>query len=313
MTGGLLLLLLHGEIPPAVFTWPSWDLPPSVALGVLAWLGGYLYVTGPLRRRLGVPRPADQTVRTFRFVSGLVAMFLALTGPVHELSDYFLFSAHIVQVMLMTMIMPPLLITGVPSWVVEKALESRPVALAARFLTKPGIAATLFLVTLTAWHVPPLFDHLIAHRPIHIAGHLALMTTGVIVWWPVLSPYEGHRLSYGMQMVYLFLLGLVMKLVGALITLSTEVLYTVYQPAVRPFGLDALQDQKWGGLMMWIMMGMTAWVVMSIIFYKWYLEESRPDAPAVSVERSRSGPSPTAPPAVPVSAGLPRPREGAPV
>lgn len=278
MTGGLTsLFLLHGEAP-AAFVWPSWDTPPSVALGVLAWLGGYLYVTGPLRRRLGIPRPEDQTARTVRFVCGLVAMFVALTGPVHELSDYFLFSAHMVQVMLMTMIMPPLLISGVPSWVVEKALESRPVAAVARVLTRPGIAAALFLVTLAAWHVPTLFDRIIAYRPIHVAGHLALMTTGVIVWWPVLSPYKGHRLSYGMQMVYLFLLGLVMKLIGALITLSTEVVYTVYPAAGRPFGLSPIQDQKWGGLIMWILMGVTAWIVMSIIFFKWYAEESGPDA-----------------------------------
>ncbi|MDP2480532.1 MAG: cytochrome c oxidase assembly protein [Candidatus Palauibacterales bacterium] len=277
MTGGLTsLFLLHGEAP-AAFVWPSWDTPPSVALGVLVWLGGYLYVTGPLRRRLGISRPDDQTARTIRFVLGLVAMFVALTGPVHELSDFFLFSAHMVQVMLMTMIMPPLLISGVPRWVVEKALESPPVAAVARVLTRPGVAAALFLVTLAAWHVPAFFDHIIAYRPIHVAGHLALMTTGVIVWWPVLSPYEEHRLSYGMQMVYLFLLGLVMKLIGALITLSTDVVYRVYPAGVRPFGLTPIQDQKWGGLIMWVLMGVTAWVVMSIIFFKWYAEESGPD------------------------------------
>jgi putative membrane protein len=283
MTGGLLFLfLLHGE-PPTAFVWPSWDTPPTVALGVLAWLGGYLYVTGPLRRRLGVPRPPDQTARTIRFVFGLVAMFVALSGPVHELSDYFLFSAHMVQVMLMTMIMPPLLISGVPAWVVERALEARPVAVAARILTRPGIAATLFLATLAAWHVPPLFDRIIAYRPIHVAGHLALMTTGVMVWWPVLSPHRAHRLSYGMQMVYLFLLGLVMKLVGALITLSTEVLFTVYPPENRPFGLTPLSDQRWGGLIMWVLMGVTAWIVMSIIFFKWYAEETRPEPAPVAM------------------------------
>ncbi|HKK27842.1 MAG TPA: cytochrome c oxidase assembly protein [Gemmatimonadota bacterium] len=288
----LSLVLLHGEAP-AAFVWPSWDTPPSVALGVLGWLAGYLYVTGPLRRKLGVPRPPDQAALTTRFVLGLVAMFVALTGPVHELSDYFLFSAHMVQVMLMTMVMPPLLVSGVPRWVVERVVRVRPVRAVARFLSRPGVAATLFLVTLAAWHVPRFFDHIIAYRPVHIAGHLALMTTGVIMWWPVLSPYPPHRLSYGLQMVYLFLLGLVMKLVGALITLSSDVIYTVYPAAGRPFGLDPISDQRWGGLIMWVFMGITAWIVMSIIFFKWYAEEKGPDprAPTLRPAGSREGAS----------------------
>ena len=52
--------------------------------------------------------------RSCPFVGALVVLFGALTGPIHDLSDYYLFSAHMVQHMLLVFAMPPLLLYGTP-------------------------------------------------------------------------------------------------------------------------------------------------------------------------------------------------------
>lgn len=279
MTPPALFALLNGSSPHA-FHWPAWHTPPTVAVGVALWAAGYLWVAGPLRERLGIPRPPDQGRRTVWFMAGLAAMFVALTGPAHVLSDWHLFTAHMVQVFLLTMIMAPLMVAGVPGWVVERALRARPVAAAARLLTRPLVAGSLYAVTVVAWHVPESFDFIVRHRPAHVAGHLSLMVAGVILWWPVLAPLERHRLPYLGRMAYLFLAGLVTKAVGAFVTLSEGVLYEVYPEGTRLFGLTPVADQQWGGLVMWVGMGLPMWLLITVLWFRWWAEEGDAPPPA---------------------------------
>src|SRR3989442_11086249 len=82
------------------------------------------------------------------------------------------------------------------------------------------------------------------------------LTTAVLMWCPVLSPVpELPRLHYAGQMLYLFLLGIPMSVVGALITLADQVLYPFYAAAPRVFGLPPLADQQIGGLVIWVPRG----------------------------------------------------------
>src|SRR3989442_5617595 len=99
----------------------------------------------------------------------------------------------------------------------------------------------------------------------HIVQHLVFLTTAVLMWCPVLSPVpELPRLHYAGQMLYLFLLGIPMSVVGALITLADQVLYPFYAAAPRVFGLPPLADQQIGGLMMWVPGGLVFWVAMTV-------------------------------------------------
>jgi putative membrane protein len=100
--------------------------------------------------------------------------------------------------------------------------------------------------------------------------HLMFMAAAVMLWWPVLSQLpELPRLSYPMQMLYLFLTTIPMSIVAVYITYSSALLYPAYASAPRVLALAPLQDQLLGGLIMWIPGGLVFFGVISVIFFQW--------------------------------------------
>jgi len=195
----LVLALLH---PIATLSWWRWSIHPSTALGIAALAAVYLWGA----RRLGrMPSLAQRIC----FFSGLLVMFGSLNGPVHDLSDDYLFSAHMVQHLLLTLAMPPLLLSGVPGWMLRPLLARRGIAPVARFLTRPAICFVVFNLVIAAWHLPPLYNAAMANHNIHILEHLMFMAAAVMMWWPLLSQLpEFPRLAYPGQMLYSFLMSI---------------------------------------------------------------------------------------------------------
>lgn len=244
--------------------WQHWDFHPSVVIG-LAFLGG-LYVSwgGLAARRRQVAA----------FAAALLVLALSLNGPLHNLSDDYLFSAHMVQHLVLTLVFPPLLLYGTPASVVRPLLRPRWVLSFARWATRPLMAGVLFSVPITLWHFPRFYEAALEHHGLHIVQHLVFIATGVIMWWPILSPVpELPRASPVAQLVYLFALGFPMSLAGALITLSQQVLYPFYVAAPRVWGLAPVADQELGGLIMWVVGTMYLWGAASVVWFRWAAKE----------------------------------------
>jgi putative membrane protein len=109
-----------------------------------------------------------------------------------------------------------------------------------------------------------------AYHPIHITQHLCFMIAATLMWWPVLSPLpELPRLSYPLQMLYLFLLTIPMSVIAVCIGYADEVLYPAYSSAPRIWGITPMQDQLIGALIMWIPGGLFFFVIISIVFFRW--------------------------------------------
>ena len=179
----LSLALLHKES----FSWSEWVLYPDFMVGWLLFGGGYFLLAGPLRRNFPDSRPVTgMQLASFVFAMGL--MLVALQGPMHELSDYFLFSAHMVQHLLVMLAMPPFLIAGIPDWMLRPALRVPGVHALARLATKPLVAFALINVIFGAWHFPGPYDLMMRDHGVHKAMHLMIMATGVVMWLPVMSP-----------------------------------------------------------------------------------------------------------------------------
>ncbi len=247
----------------------DWKVYPSFLIGWLLLAVLYLIGMGPLRRRLGLAPRIDRG-RMVLFVTGLAVMFVALQGPIHELSDRYLFSVHMVQHLLITLAVPPLLLAGTPDWMLRPLLRPAPVARAARLLTRPVAAFVLYNALFTAWHVPPLYDLVMRNHDVHIAMHLSILAAAVILWWPVVTPVpELNHLPYGGQILYFFLLALPMMVLSSLISLSDHVLYPFYASAPRIFGITPLEDQQIGGLIMWVPGTAVLWVGITVAFFKW--------------------------------------------
>lgn len=247
----------------------QWNWQPSIILGTAIILGLYIYLVGPIREKyqLGDPVKSRQAVL---FFAGVYCIFFALVSPLDELGDAYLFSAHMVQHLLLTIVAPPLMIVGMPDWLLQPLLNRRVIYKVGRFLTYPAVAFVIFNVNFWLWHAPVLYDATLYDPNLHILEHITYIVTGVIYWWPVFSPLnEGWpRLSMGGQLLYIFLGGMPTVLLGAGLTFMNP-LYEPYIHAPRAWGLSPATDQQLGGLIMWIPANIAYIIVASVFFIRW--------------------------------------------
>jgi len=267
--GAAPLLAFHGA--------PGVALPgehPSVLVGVVALAVIYRAAT---HRPVARPTPAERLA----FAGALATILLALDGPVDAAADTRLFTAHMIQHLLLTLVVPPLLLLGLPAGAVRPVLRLPGVARVARALVHPVVAFALYGAVLVAVHLPVVFEAMVRDRTVHVVLHLALLASGTILWWPIASPVpELPRLPYPGQMLYLFLLLTPMAAVAAPITLAPGVLYPWYAEGPRPWPIDVHADQVLGGLVMWVGAGFYLLCVLSAVFFRWARHEDR-DEPAI--------------------------------
>jgi putative membrane protein len=256
----LFLALLH---PIANLSWWRWSIHPSTVIGIAALGTLYIWAANTLHRRTTIAQ------RSF-FFSGLLVMFASLNGPIHDLSDDYLFSAHMVQHLLLTLAVPPLLLAGTPGWMLRPLLSRKHISPIARFLTRAPICFVAFNLVLAGWHLPPFYNAAMANHNLHILEHLMFMAAAVLMWWPLLSQLpEFPRLAYPGQMLYSFLMSIPMSIVAIYIAMADHVLYPAYSGAPRVLPLSPLEDQLLGALIMWIPGGIIFMIIMTVVFFKW--------------------------------------------
>lgn len=268
----MILAMLHAD---GDFSWTAWPIHPSTLIGSVLLLGAYFAAIGPLRRKYDWAERVEPW-QPICFTTGILILFGVLNGPIHELSDFYLFSAHMVQHLLLTMVMAPLMLVGTPDWLWRAIIRNTVGFNAARLITSPLIAFGIYNVVFSGWHFPMLYNWALENHTVHIIQHLMFIAAAMFMWWPVVEPLpEISRLITPLRMVYLFAVSIPMSVVSALITLSEGVLYPWYNDAERVFSLTAIEDQQLGGLIMWVPGALIFWVAISILFYRWATSENR--------------------------------------
>lgn len=240
----------------------------SVGMVAAAWAWAW-------HRRGTRPRPAQAAC----FAGGLVTALVAVNGPLHDLSDWYLFSAHMVQHLLMTLVIPPLLLAGTPGWMVDGLLRPliglRGGAIIVRLLTRPLPAFALYTVALVGWHLPGPYNTALEVHGWHVVEHVVLVGAALAGWWPIVSPSRlAPPLPYAAQLLYLFVFGMPMTVVAAMITGAEHVLYPFYESAPRLFDLTPLADQRLGGVIMWVPSGLIPLVAFTVVFFRWVAAEA---------------------------------------
>jgi putative membrane protein len=183
-----------------------------------------------------------------------------------------------VQHLVLTLLVPPLLLVATPGFMVDGLLRSAAVTRAARALTRPVPALALYTVALVAWHLPAPYALALEVHAWHIVQHLTLMATATLAWWPVLArSARAPRVHYGVQILYLFAFGIPMTGVAAMITGAETLLYPFYAAAPRVFDLTPLADQRLGGVIMWVPAGLVPIVAFTVSFFRWAAEEQETD------------------------------------
>jgi putative membrane protein len=242
----------------------SFTVHTSTVIGIAGLAGLYEYGA----RVAGVrgPRP----VQRWSYHGALALMFFSLNGWLHDLSDSYLFSAHMVQHLLLAFAVAPLMLMGVTGEMLRPLIRPRLVRAVAEWGLRPGPCFVIFNLIVAGWHLPPMYNYALAHHWAHIVQHLMMLAGAVIMWWPVLSPMpELPRLSYPGQMLYLFLMSIPMAVISVYICYGDSLLYPMYATKPRVWAISPMNDQMIGGLIMWIPGGLFFYTIISVIFYRW--------------------------------------------
>jgi putative membrane protein len=256
-------------------TLPPFHLHPEV----WALFGGIelLYLDAWRRRQRDHPAEAGTWWRPITFFSlGVFVLWLGAMWPIHDLAERYLYSVHMVQHLLFSLVAPPLLLAGMPDWMLRRPLRPRPVQVVVRFVTRPLVALILFNAVLLFTHWPAIVDLSVRSEWDHFLLHALLVSSALAMWWPVMSPLpELPPLSPPGQMLYLFLQSLAPTIPASFLTLGSGLLYPVYATFPRIWGITAHSDQLVAGLIMKLAGGAILWGFIATIFFRWHAKEEQ--------------------------------------
>jgi cytochrome c oxidase assembly factor CtaG len=247
---------------PAAPSFPAvlgaWQLEP-VTLALLA-ASAVVYLAGVRRVAELHPRNPWRPARTRAFLAGLVALGLALLSPIDTYAEV-LFSIHMVQHMLLTMVAAPLLVLGTPvSLLVRSAGRSRhrqvmgvlrswPVTA----LTNPMVAWVGYAAVMWGTHFSGLYDAALRSTAVHAGEHALFLVSAVLLWWPVIGLEPSHwRMPHALRVGYLFFQSPVNSFLALTLYSSNRVLYPSYANTGRTWGPTPLDDLHAGAAIMWI-------------------------------------------------------------
>lgn len=223
-------LLLHG-----------WTFRPVVIAAIA--LGVVLHAA---KLRLRSPG------RTAALLGAAAALVVALVSPVDLLARGTLFSAHMLQHMLLVLAVPPLALLAMPR--TRRTGRRRRVPVLACWAG--GVGA------MWIWHTPALCDAAATSDGARALQALSLLAMGAAFWWPILGPRPDGRLGEAASILYLFTACGACSVLGIAIAFSpVEVCVAYLHPAdpldVLPlvrgrWGLTPEVDQQLGGLLMWV-------------------------------------------------------------
>lgn len=229
----------------------AWDWEPSIVIGCGILLVGY---AAALRWQF--------SKISGYFVTGVVLLLVDLVSPLDMLGDTYLFSAHMVQHVVLLFGVPLLLLGGLPESLARRFLAHPLPRRVEGILSRPVLAWVLGVGTLWIWHYPPLYDAALASEGLHAIEHLLFLVTATMFWWPLMAPMQELRLGGQSAFLYLYTAYAANGLLAALLIFVPTVLYQSYLHPADPLGILAVIRSQWGltpridqllgGILMWV-------------------------------------------------------------
>lgn len=217
---------------------------------------------------------AVSKVQLGSFWIAVVLLWLSSDWPMHDISEEYLYAVHMIQHLLISLCVPPLLLMATPEWLARLVVSANgQPGVWARRLTRPVAAAVIFNFVSALTHMPNIVNFSISNGAFHYFVHLIVFATAVLMWMPVVSPLPELRATRPGQMIYLFLNSLLPTVPGAFLTFAESPLYASYDHTVRLWGISVVHDQQVAGLIMKVAGGTFIWVIILIIFFRWVAAE----------------------------------------
>jgi putative copper resistance protein D len=280
-------VLAHGGVVPAE--------PPSVAnllfgwtFDPLVWLPAIavLLLWWSAVRRVNRAHPANPVPprRTWSWVAGVFVLLVALDSGLATY-DTTLFSMHMVQHLLLTLVAPPLLLYAGPivlllrvsspatrkRWILP-VLHSRVV----RFLSFPVVAWLLFAGVMWGSHFSSLFDVALENEWAHRVEHGLYLFAALLFWWPVVGPDPSPwRLQPSVRVLYAGMQMPQNTFLALAIYAASAPLYAHYATTTRTWGPTPLEDQQLAGGVMWLGGDLLFLAAIIGLVYAWIQDDER--------------------------------------
>ncbi|MDH2874837.1 cytochrome c oxidase assembly factor CtaG [Bacillus cytotoxicus] len=273
---------------------------PIFFMFMLSILISYFFIIGPYRTRFEHAEKVSKK-QIFYFTSGIILLYIVKGGPI-DLIGHIIFSAHMLEMAVMYIAIPPLLLLGIPVWLYSYITSFKAIQVILKLFAKPLIALFVFNGLFSFYHLPLVFDAVKQSQVAHPIVLAILFFTSIMMWWPMLNPLpEQQSLSDIKKLGYMFANGILLTPACALIIFASEPLFATYTDSSAwmkamelcvPAGtlsdlnitgpeflhwLPVVQDQQTGGIIMKIVQEIVYGTMIGYVFFKWARKEREKD------------------------------------
>jgi len=249
---------------PLAFRWH-----PEVWLLVGFLAGAYVYmvrVIGPKAVPAGSPVVTRRHL--ISFAAAMLLVWAASDWPLHDISEEYLYSAHMFQHMVLSYFVPPLALMATPTWLARVLLGDGSLYRTVRWFSQPVVAGVIFNAMVMILHIPLLVNESVQSGPLHYSLHVLVVTSSLLMWMPVCGPVPELRIGVAGAMIYLFLQSVVPTVPAAWLTFAEGVVYQAYDVPLRLWGISVTSDQQLAGAVMKAGGGVFLWSIVVYLFFK---------------------------------------------
>jgi putative membrane protein len=269
---------------------------PFFFLSLLLVLFAFFFVTVFKRERFSNSEPLKRSEGIF-FTIAIIILYVIKGSPL-DLMGHLMFYAHMIQMGVLYLVIPPLFIVGIPKWVWRKVLHYPIIKPLFNLFSKPLIALIIFNGMFSFYHIPLIFDAIKMDMWLHASYTCILFITAILMWWPLINKLPEYESLTGLKKVgYIFADGILLTPACALIIFADTPMYatfsdpTAWMEALKLCvpgstlanlnlsgpevfnSMSLINDQQLGGVLMKIIQEIVYGVVLGQIFFSWYRKE----------------------------------------
>ncbi len=242
-------------------------------------IGAWVYSVRVIGPRAVEPGGVVVTTRQkWLFMLTMVMLWGASDWPLHDISEQYLYSAHMLQHMILAYFLPPLALLSMPEWLLRLIVGHGRGYKFVRFMSKPAVAGVLFNLTVMITHIPGVVNTSAQIGVLHYSIHFLLVMSALLMWMPVLGPFKELHISWPARMGYLFLQSIVPTVPAGWLTFAEGPVYKHYNVPVRVWGLTVANDQQIAGAIMKVGGSFYLWGIIIYMYFGPYKDGANLDS-----------------------------------
>ena len=245
----------------------QWHPEVWVLVGFLT--GAYIYMVRVIGPKAVAPgKPVVTRANIGCFVGAMVMMWMASDWPMHDIGEEYLYSAHMLQHMMLSYFLPPLVLMATPEWLLRVLVGKGKLYRVIAYLCTPVIAAVLFNAVVIITHIPGVVTASVDNGPLHYSLHFLVVIASLLMWMPVVGPFPELQMGPLGKCIYLFMQSLVPTIPAAWLTFADNAVYQTYDIPVRVWGMSVQHDQQLAGAIIKTGGAIFLWTIIVFLFFK---------------------------------------------